>query len=70
MLPLCITLLQIYLNSWRGTQIFVTEADLEVCSEVYDWCVRACVLMCNEPWEEEVTLYEVINIPGDVLAWG
>ena len=32
-------------------------------------CVGACVLMCNEPWEEEVTLDDVMKMPGDVLAW-
>ena len=42
----------------------VTEA--EVCDEVCDWCVRACVLVCNEPWKEEVTLDDVMKLPGDV----
>ena len=31
-------------------------------------CVRACVFVCNEPWEEEVTLDDVMKMPGDVLA--
>ena len=32
-----------------------SEIDAEVCGEVCDWCV----LMRNEPWEEEVTLDDV-----------
>ena len=32
--------------------------------------MRACVLVCNEPWEEEVTLDDVMKMPGDVLARG
>ena len=43
-----------------------SEMEAEVCGEVCDWCVRACVLMCNE----EVTLDDVMNMPSDVLAWG
>ena len=34
--------------------------EAEVCGEVCDWCVRACVFVCNEPWEEEVTLYMLV----------
>ena len=47
-----------------------SEMEAEVCGEVCDWCVRACVFVCNEPWEEEVTLDDVMKMPGDVLAWG
>ena len=31
-----------------------------------DRCVRACMYVCNEPWEEEVTLDDVMKMPGDV----
>ena len=34
--------------------------------EVWDWCVRTCLFVCNEPWEEEVTLDDVMKMPGDV----
>ena len=41
------------------------EMEVEVCDEVWDWCVKVCVFICNEPWNEEVTLDEVVKIPCD-----
>ena len=45
-----------------------SEMEAELCGEVCDWCVWACVFVCNEnePWEEEVTLDDVMKMPGDV----
>ena len=47
-----------------------SEMEAEVCGEVFDWCVRACVFECIEPWEEEVTSDNVMKMPGDGLVWG